>query len=128
MVWGPSLCSKCVEALGGQRKVPLLMTLRGENGRGLDSTQRRLTHLEMHPLLTVSPSPSQHRGQGYDLEDSCSHRHKGAKVCPVGTVRDRVADIRKEMHWKVNTLEPGGWLPEADLWIPCLLSSPSPAP
>lgn len=46
----------------------------------------------------------------YELEDYCIHIHKGAKICPAGTARDRVADIRnvrKEMHCEVNTLEPG---------------------
>lgn len=39
-----------VEALGTQRRVPSLMTLRGENGDGLDSTQRLLKYLEIAPI------------------------------------------------------------------------------
>lgn len=79
------------------------MTLRGENGEGLNSTQRLLRHLEMHLLLTVShsskhwsPSPrvNTRARDTYDLEDYCSHIHKGAKTCLVGTARDRVAGIR----------------------------------
>lgn len=43
---------------------------------------------------TLVPEPqSQHKNPDtYDLEDYCSHIHKGAKICPVGTARERVAD------------------------------------
>lgn len=57
------------------------MTPRGENEEDLDSTQRLLTHLEMHTLLIMShsskhssPSPrvNTRARDTYDLEDYCS--------------------------------------------------------
>ena len=91
----------------------MLMTLRGEK-------------MEVWALHRVNIRAR----DTYCLEDSCSHIHRRAKICPVGTARDRVADIRnvrKEMCCKVNTLEPRGQ-PETDPWTPCLPSSPSLAP
>lgn len=82
------------------------MTLRVGNGEGLDSTRDFLpiwrctqcvpcpTAANAGPQASGCHRPSQRKGQNIDLEDYCSHLHKGASFCPVGTARDVVAGIR----------------------------------